>query len=77
MRNARLRLLPLLIVPVLLTGCATASSDGVVCPVIVEYSPDFQARLADELAALPDNAALGQAMIDYGRVRAELRACRG
>tara|TARA_A100001391_G_scaffold169112_1_gene129855 strand:+ start:380 stop:517 length:138 start_codon:yes stop_codon:yes gene_type:complete len=45
--------------------------------VIVEYSPDFQARLADELAALPDNAALGQAMIDYGRVRAELRACRG
>ncbi|MHC8493448.1 hypothetical protein ACTU44_12145 [Thalassospira sp. SM2505] len=60
-----------------MTGCATASSDQNVCPVPVEYSADFQNRLADEVAALPPGAALERAMIDYGRERAELRACHG
>lgn len=76
MHNAKRLLLPLLIVPVLLTGCATANSDSAVCPPVIEYSPEFQGRLADELEALPEGSALERAMIDYGRVRSELRACR-
>lgn len=46
-----------------------------VCPVPVRYSMEFQAKLADELEALPAGSALGQAMIDYGQERAQLRAC--
>ncbi|MDG4721576.1 hypothetical protein [Thalassospira aquimaris] len=76
MLSVKRRLAPLLIAAGLLTGCATASSDQSVCPVPVEYSAEFQNRLADELEALPAGSALEQAIIDYGRVRAELRACQ-
>jgi hypothetical protein len=43
----------------------------------VAYSSAFQARLAAELEALSKGAALARAIIDYGRLRDELRACRG
>jgi hypothetical protein len=43
---------------------------------VIEYSPEFQAQLADELEALPAGSSLERAMIDYGRLRSELRACR-
>lgn len=73
----RRRALPL-IVPLLLSACATAGSDPrAVCPPPVDYSADFQKRLATEIEALPAGAALERAMIDYGRERAQLRACRG
>jgi hypothetical protein len=40
----------------------------------VDYSVEFQARLADELEACPANDALTAALLDYGRERKELRA---
>jgi len=42
----------------------------------VTYTAAFQHKLADEIEKLPPGAALTQAMLDYGRERAELRACR-
>ena len=46
------------------------------CPPVPTYSPEFQWRLADEIHALPLDSALGQAVIDYKRLRDQLRACR-
>jgi hypothetical protein len=46
------------------------------CPPVPIYSPEFQWRLADEIHALPPDSALGQAIIDYKRLRDQLRACR-
>lgn len=75
MPNAVRRLALLLTGLLSLTGCATGSSEtAVVLPVPVEYSPAFQAQLADEVEALPPGSALERAMLDYGRLRAELRA---
>lgn len=59
-----------------LTGCVTGNSNVSVCPVPVTYTAAFQHKLADEIEKLPPGAALTQAMLDYGRERAELRACR-
>ncbi len=60
-----------------LTACATAgSSPSAVCPSLVPYSAEEQARAADELAALPAAAELGRLMGDYAALRAEIRACR-
>ena len=63
----------------LLSGCATAGSNvsPVACPELVAYSPAFQDRLADEVATLPAGAALITAMVDYGALRDQVRACRG
>lgn len=76
MPNVKLRPVLLLTATLWLSACVTAPSEPSVCPHPVEYSPEFQARLADELMALPNNSAMVRAMIDYGRLRAELRACR-
>lgn len=49
-----------------------------VCPQIVEYSATDQARAADELQRLPASGVVrARFMPDYGRMRAEVRACRG
>lgn len=67
-----------LIVPVigasLLSACAAGGS-SVVCPPVVEYSPEIQAQAAEELAALPEGAVIEAFMLDYGRLRAQARAC--
>lgn len=73
MRSTKRGRLPLAILLASLSGCAGAVSS--VCPRPVEYSDAFQDRLAVELEALPNGSALGQAMIDYGSERAQLRAC--
>ena len=57
-----------------LTACATGSSK--VCPSHITYSPEAQARAADELAALPAESELVRLIGDYAAVRAEIRACR-
>lgn len=78
MLNAKplLALLPIALLS--LTGCGTASSDAAqICPVPVEYSREFQSALAEEIASLPMGSSIERAIIDYGRLRAELRACRG
>ncbi|MSO93507.1 MAG: hypothetical protein EXQ86_08940 [Rhodospirillales bacterium] len=59
----------------LLAACAGASSDPTVCPPVVAYSRDFQARAADELAGLPAPSALEEMLKDYTSLRDQLRAC--
>ena len=61
-----------------LTGCATADSEpsGVAaCPPFVEYSREFQARAAEELAVLPDGSAIVEMMGDYAVMRDQARVC--
>ena len=62
-----------------LTGCATAGFDtgGVgACPPVVEYSREFQARAAEELALLPERSAVVEMMADYTVLREQVRICR-
>jgi hypothetical protein len=59
---------------VMLGGCQ--ASIVTACPAIPAYSAAFQERLADEIQALPPGSALGEAIIDYKRLRDQLRACR-
>ena len=71
------RALPLLVIATLsLTACATAPSrPSVVCPPVVTYDSNFQARLAAEIERLPPGATLEQAMLDYAHLRDQARAC--
>ena len=46
------------------------------CPAPKAYTAAEEARAARELVALPAGAMLAQMIADYGRERAELRACR-
>lgn len=59
----------------LLAACAQPIVTA--CPPVPTYSPEFQARLADEIHALPRDSALGVAIVDYKRIRDQLRACAG
>ena len=83
MSNARcwkLRLAVLAIATSLLTACATGVSEpriATVCPPVVEYSREFQARAADELGMLPDGSAIAEMLADYSVMRDQARAaCR-
>jgi hypothetical protein len=62
---------------VLLAGCATAGSDGPLCPVLVPYPAEVQLRAADELAALPPDSVLARLIEDYGELRARIRGACG
>jgi hypothetical protein len=76
----RRRLIVLGLATSLLSGCARGSFDGVgsgTCPPVVDYSRVFQARVAEEMASLPDSAAIVEMLSDYAVVREHLRACRG
>lgn len=70
----------LLALTILLTstsGCQTVPSE-VVCPALPEYSLGMQRQAAEELKMLPaDGMVRGRMMPDYGRMRDEVRACRG
>ena len=46
------------------------------CPPVVEYSRAEQARLAAELAALPEGAVIPEWLSDYAVLREQTRACR-
>lgn len=62
-----------------LTGCATAGFEAnglAACPPIVEYSRELQALAAEELALLPDGAAIVEMMGDYAVMRDSARECR-
>ncbi|CUA90266.1 hypothetical protein Ga0061061_1129 [Chelatococcus sambhunathii] len=72
------RLAALAIVTISLTGCATVASDprvATVCPPVVEYSREFQARAADELDLLPEGSALAEMLADYSVMRDQARIC--
>ena len=74
----RPRLAGLVIVTSWLAACATAGSEPpiVVCPPVVEYSAEFQARTADELELLPAESAIAETLSDYAVMREQARACR-
>ena len=78
------RLAVLVITTISLTACATVASDSrvaTVCPPVVEYSRDFQARAADELDLLLERSAIAEILSDYsvmcvircGRALSDLR----
>ena len=74
----RLRLAVLVIATSWLTGCATAGFDAggvATCPPVVEYSTEFQAQAAEELAMLPDGSAIVEMISDYVVMREQARAC--
>lgn len=72
------RLAVLAIATNLLSGCATVGFEGGAlgaCPPVVEYSPEFQARAAEELALLPEGSAVADMLADYAVTREQARVC--
>ncbi|WP_299444674.1 hypothetical protein [uncultured Rhodospira sp.] len=76
----------------LLSACELASSSYiapavVVAPELEAYSPEFQGRMADELDTMaeacdpldpnPTCSAVARAILDYGELRARVRAMEG
>lgn len=62
-----------------LSGCATVGSNCIgnwACLPIVEYSWEFQARVANELALLPEGSAVEEMLSDYAVIREQARSCR-
>ena len=62
-----------------LSGCATGASDSIgfgTCPPVVEYSREFQAQAAEELALLPEGSAIEEMLNDYAVMREQARVCR-
>ena len=61
---------------IFLTGCAGVTSDAPpgVCPPVVEYSQAAQARVAEEVAALPEGALIPGWLADYAVLREQARA---
>ena len=63
---------------IFLSGCAGVGFDtkGGACPPVVEYSRAEQARVASEVAALPEGAAIVEWLADYAVLRDQARACQ-
>ena len=75
---SRRRHVALALATIWLSGCATVASDvGVLeaCPPVVEYSREFQARAAEELALLPEGSAVEEMLADYAVMREQARGC--
>ena len=45
------------------------------CPPVVEYSREFQARAAEELAFLPEGSAFAEMLADFAVMREQARVC--
>jgi hypothetical protein len=72
------QLADLAIATISLTGCATVASKprvATVWPPVVEYSREFQARTAEELALLPEVSAVAEMLADYAVMREQARSC--
>lgn len=74
--SGRPQLAALLIVAASLTGCATVVSDPSICPPIAQYSSEFLTEAADALDALSPGSPLEFMIIDYQRLRDQLRECQ-
>lgn len=75
----RPRLAALAIATSLLSGCVTGISEpriATVCPPVVEYSREFQARAAEELGLLPEGSVIAKMLGDYAVMRDQVRACQ-
>lgn len=81
MSNARCwkqLLAALAIITSLLSGCATSVSEpriATVCPPVVEYAREFQARAAAEIDLLPESSAIAEMLSDYSVMRDQARSC--
>ena len=74
----RRRAAVLAVAMILLTGCATESSDrrwAVVCPPVVDYGLEEQRRVAEEVEGLPEGSAIAEWLADYAVLRAQVREC--
>ena len=62
---------------IFLTGCAGVGSEGGsgACPPVVEYSRAEQARMVEEVAALPEGALISAWLADYAVLRDQARVC--
>jgi hypothetical protein len=56
------------------SACATTTSNSVVCPELVRYTPGFQTQAADEAEMLPEGSALVTLIEDYLHLRDRIRA---
>ena len=70
--------IPALALAALAAACSTLTVPPAtsLCPEPKSYTVDEEARAARELLALPAGSVLAEMITDYGRERAELRACR-
>lgn len=64
----------------LLTGCGTPGSNSVPCPAppIVEYSPEFNAKLSEEIREIcndPKYEELCRALRDCYLLRIQIKSC--
>lgn len=77
MPNFVQRWMLLALVLTLLNACGTASSNpACVCPPIKEYSRDFQKRLAEEIKATKETSAIMEVLMDYAKIRDQIRICK-
>lgn len=62
---------------IFLSACAMVGSDAPpsACPPVVDYSRPQQARVADEIARLPEGAPIIGWLADYAVLREQARAC--
>lgn len=62
---------------IFLTACAGVGSDTQrgTCPPVVEYSRAEQARVAEEVVALPEGTLIVGWLADYAVLREQARAC--
>ncbi len=61
-----------------LNGCAMVGSNppiAIVCPPVVEYSRETQARATEELDLLPEETAIAEMLADYSLMRDQAGAC--
>lgn len=71
-----MRIFALLLLAPLLGGCpqSTAVFDARACPREKVYSREHQAKMADALPKAPP--IIQDAIVDYGKLRDQARACR-
>ena len=48
-----------------------------VCPPVVEYDAELQARAAEQVQALPEGSMIVEMLSDYAVIREQARVCRG
>ena len=67
----------LVTVMICLSGCGMVGFDTLLsaCPSLVEYSPDEQNQVANEIAELPEGGVIVEWLMDYAVLRAQVRAC--
>jgi len=64
---------------IFLTACAGVGFEAgglSACPPVVEYSREEQARVAKEVAVVPEDAVIVGWLADYAVLRDQARACR-